>query len=303
MSADDSSDPGQPLVFGVPGTEVAAALRSAGLDEDAVVAVLGRAYAQSLAPAAAAAAPAFTFQVSIAETAPECALTYQRVFVHPDFIDGVTVVQAGQTADEIGFNARFHALESEFDSISRDLHTSSNCVAELRLELFRLARELEVKITQIEAQIAAKGKDKDSKDTKEKDTKETKDKDTKEKDTKEGKDKEGKDTKEKEKEHKDKDKDHDKIAAGIEKAAGIDQIPLVGTAAGQPPAEDEPVTGTERTFIALEDRPDVEAAALGPAEAPPPAKKAAKKAPAKKAPAKKAPAKKAPAKKARPAEE
>ena len=221
MSTDDRTDPGQPLVFGVPGTEVAAALRGAGLDEDAVVAVLGRAYAQSLAPAAAVAAPAFTFQVSIAQTAPECALTYQRVFVHPDLIDGVTVVQAGQTADEIGFNARFHALESEFDSISRDLHTSSNCVAELRLELFKLARELEVKITQIEAQIAAKGKDKDSKDTKEKDTKETKDKDTKEKDTKEGKDKEGKDTKEKEKEHKDKDKEHiDKLAAGLEKEIG-----------------------------------------------------------------------------------
>ena len=252
MSDHEGNLPGdQPLVFGVPAETVAHALRDAGLAEDAVIAVLGRAIARSAEPAALA-PRGFTFQVTINETAPECALTYERLFVHPDFVDGVTVVQAGSTPDEIGFNSRFHSIEAEFDSISRDLHTSSNCVAELRREVFQLARELEAKITDIEAKIAAKGKDKDSKDTKEKDTKESKDKDTKEKDTKEGKDKEGKDHKD----HKDKDV-VDKVT-GIEKIAGIDSRPLAPEAAGDPHA------GTERTFISLEDRPDVEGGALEP---------------------------------------
>ena len=306
MSSNDTTEGGQPLVFGVPSGTVAAALRSAGLDENAVVAVLGRAIARSagvtpgiapdvaagvtpgiapdvgagvapgVAPGAGIPGPGipgpilnpgvgigillgqgFTFQVNIAETAPECTLSYQRLFVHPDFIDGVTVVQAGQTPDEIGFNARFHSIEAEFDSIARNLQTSSNCVAELRRELYQLARELEAKITDIDARIAAKGKDKDTKEGKE--SKEGKEgKETKEKDTKEGKDKEGKD-------HKDgKDKEHiDKIAAGLEKISQIEGVMLRGASADIPaagPAEAGP--GTGRTFITLDDRPDVEAAAL-----------------------------------------
>lgn len=111
MSTNDSNAEG-PLVFGVPGSTIAAALREAGLGEDAVIAVLGQAISRSATGAEREAG--FTFQVQIAETAPECALTYQRLFVHPDFIDGVTVVQAGQTPDEIGFNTRFHALEGSW---------------------------------------------------------------------------------------------------------------------------------------------------------------------------------------------
>lgn len=292
MSSNDSNAEA-PLVFGVPASTIAASLREAGLTEDAVIAVLGQGISRSALAAgdaaAAAAATGFTFQVQISETAPECALTYERLFVHPDFIDGVTVVQAGQTPDEIGFNARFHALEGEFDSISRDLSISSNCVAELRRELFQLTRELEVKITEIDARIAAKGKDKDTKEGKE--SKEGKEgKETKEKDSKEGKDKEGKD-------HKDgKDKDHIDKVTHLEKLVAIEKQLDNPIIAGEPA---EP-SGRARTFITLEDRPDVGASALQDDEPPPPpAKKApAKKAPAKKAPAKKAPANKAPAKKA-----
>lgn len=282
----------QPLVFGVPSAAVAAALRDAGLNEDAVVAVLGRAFARSAAadrPQDAATA-GFTFQVLIAETAPECALSYERLFVHPDVIDGVTVVQGGSSPEDMGFNARFHAIEAEFDSISRDLHTSSNCVAELRREMFAMARELEAKLTEIDARIDAKGKDKEAKEGKE--TKEGKEgKETKEKDTKEGKDKEGKDGKER----KEKDrKEADKIAAAeklVAREKTID-VPLR-------PLRDEPTgpTGEARTFISLEDRPDVEAAALKSDEPTLAKKTAAKKTAAKKATAKKTAAKKTAAKK------
>jgi len=314
MSSNDTPEGGQPLVFGVPATTVAAALRGAGLGEDAVIAVLGRTIARSVGAAdvAAGASPGFTFQVSIAETAAECRLSYQRLFVHPDFIDGVTVVQAGQTPDEIGFNSRFHSIEAEFDSIARDLQTASNCIAELRREMYLMARELEAKITEMDARIAAKGKDKDTKEGKE--TKEAKDtKDTKEKDTKEGKDKEGKDTKDaKDKDHKEsKDKDREKAIA--DKLAQIEARPLRAEAAGAPmTAPPGTPPGSARTFITLEDRPDVEAAALGDDEKPsaepaapksdgtpgpdPAATAAEPAAPA--APARKAPAKRTTAKRA-----
>jgi hypothetical protein len=287
MSTNDSNAEG-PLVFGVPGSTIATALREAGLDEDAVVAVLGRAIARSVTGAERA--PGFTFQVQIAETAPECALSYQRLFVHPDFVDGVTVVQAGQTPDEIGFNARFHALEGELDAISRDLQTSSNCVAELRREMFQLARELEAKITEIEARLDAKGKDKDTKEGKEgKETKEGKE--SKEKESKEGKDKEGKDHKEhKDKEHLEKIQALEKLVA-IEKQ--LDNPLLPGTAQDQPI---DPPAGRERTFISLADRPDVGATAFD--DDPPAAKEAAaKEAAPKKAAPKKAAAKRTVAKK------
>lgn len=265
MSSNDTD--GEQTVFGVPESQVVAALRRAGLAEDAVVALLGRAISQSPAPAPAAAAPsaAFTFVTQIAQTAPECTLGYARLFTHPDFIDGVTVVQAGATPDEIGFNARFHGLEAEFDSIARDLQTSSNCMAELRRELFGLARELEAKITEIEARLDAKGKDKEAKEGKE--TKEGKDgKDTKEKDTKEGKDKEGKDHKDTKegKDHKD-GKEHtlDKFIAGAEKQLDTPLLaePPSAVAPSATAAED-PTTGSGRTFISLEDRPPVGEAAL-----------------------------------------
>jgi hypothetical protein len=316
MSSSDNTEE-QPPVFGVPASTIAAALQDAGLTEDAIVAILGRAYSRSPdarsgseAEAAAAdrAAP-FTFQVLISETAPECALTYERLFFHPDFIDGVTVVQAGETPDEVGFNSRFHQIEAEFDSISRDLQTSSNCVAELRRQVFQMARELEAKITEIEGRLNAKGKDKDAKEGKE--TKEGKDtKDTKEKDTKEGKDKEGKDHKDGKdkdtKEHKDgkehKDKDHKDVLDKVQRAEKqIDHLRLQGVVPGQPEPPREQL-GEARTFITLEDRPDVEATALADdkptAEKAPAKETSAKKAPAKKTTAKKTPAKKSTAKKA-----
>lgn len=251
----------EPTIFGVPGTQLVTALRTAGLNDDAVVAVVGRAIAQSAGVRPAAAAPqGFVFTTQVAETAPECALSYQRVFVHPDFVDGVTVVQGGATPDEIGFNARFHGIEAEFDSIARNLQTSGNCMAELRRELFGVVQELQAKITEIDQRLDAKGKD--NKETKEKDTKEGKDaKEGKEKDTKEGKDKEGKDAKESKdgKEHTDKPR-IEKITA-LEKATDLPlatgqlAVSQPGTA-GQPgePAEPE---GSERTFIGPGDRPPV----------------------------------------------
>lgn len=270
---------GEVVIDGVAGKDVVAALRGTGLSEEAVVSLLGRFIAQSGEPAsgpaaegpvagevlpgqaAAAADPnTFTFVTQIAQSAPECAVNYVRTFVHPDFVDGLTVVQAGTTPEELGFNARFHGLETEFDAVAVNLYRLSNCLAELRNEVFGMARELEAKITEIETALHTKAKDKEGKDTKEgKETKEGKDtKEGKEgKDKEKEKDKEGKD---KEKEHKDKDKDRDKLAP-VEKLTAVENFaPPEGTTTQS--AALEPDDATQRTFIQPQDRPPVGEKAL-----------------------------------------
>jgi hypothetical protein len=256
------SEPADQLVYGVPAAKVVDALRATGMAESDVIALVGRGVARSEAVAkAAVVTPPFVFQTQVAQTAPECALTFVRSFVHPDFIDGVTVVQGGQTPEEIGFNLRFHSIEADLDQISHDLHTASNCTAELRRELFGIVQELQVKINEIDGRLDTKVKDKAEKETKEKE-KEGKDtKEKAEKETKESKDKEGKDTKEvKDKDHKEKDKESQK--EGEKDGHGKEFVDLHNPVAAEDEGPEPAVEGEDRTFITLEDRPEVGRAAL-----------------------------------------
>lgn len=263
-----SEQPGSPqerLVFGVPAKAVVDALRATGMAEADVIAVVGRGIARSAGldtpVVAATQTPPFVFQTQVAQEAPNCRLTFERGFFHPDFIDGVTVVQAGATPEEIGFNKRFHTIEEDLDDIATDLRIASNCMAELRLELFGVVQELQAKITEIDNRLDLVEKDKDAKEGKE--GKDVKDKDDKEKE------KEGKDDKEsKEKEHKEKDKESEKEKDGHHKdevdfGAAPGTLTLPGAAPQDPPGP--AATGddaTERTFITLEERPDVGRGAL-----------------------------------------
>jgi hypothetical protein len=241
-----SDEPEEQLVYGVPASTIVEALRGAGVAEDDVIAVLGRAIARSSGPGlAATTTPPFVFQTIVPQQAPQCELHFEPTFTHPDFIDGVTVVQAGETPTEIGFNRRFHAIETDLGGVAEALRTVSNCIKELRLELFGVVQELQVKITAIDHRIDPL-KDKTE-------TKETKEKEKDSKETKDSKEKEGKDNKEsKEKDSKE----------GKEKDRGKDGqkefVDLAGTfPPGSPSPASEEAEGDERTFISLEDRPDV----------------------------------------------
>ena len=236
------------LVYGVPARKVVDALRGAGVAEEDVIAAVGRGIARSSGMNAVAATSPFVFQTQVAQQAPDCELHFDPTFRHPDFIDGVTVVQAGETPTEIGFNQRFHAIETDLDDVAEALRTVSNCMKELRLELFGVVQELQEKITEIDTRLDAKVKDKD-KDSKEKEKE--KDKESKEKD-KEGKD--DKESKEKDRKEKDKEKDKkDKEEVDVIGSFPPDFPPLVSN---------ETEGGDERTFISLEDRPEVGRAVL-----------------------------------------
>lgn len=241
-----TEQPEEQLVYGVPAHTIVEALRGAGMAEDDVIAVLGRAIARSSGGALTTTSPPFVFQTVVPQTAPQCELHFEPEFRHPDFIDGVTVVQAGETPTEIGFNRRFHAIESDLGDIAGALRTVSNCIKELRLELFGVVQELQVKITTIDRRIDEVQDKTHTKETKEKE---------KEKEGKDSKEKEGKDDKESKegKEHKDgkEDKEHGKDGRK-------EFLDLAGTFPPDSPVPGSEATeGDERTFISLEDRPEV----------------------------------------------
>jgi hypothetical protein len=248
-----SDEAEEQLVYGVPARTIVDALRSAGVAEDDVVAVLGRAIARSSAGAlTTTVTPPFVFQTAVPRDAPQCELHFNPTFTHPDFIDGVTVVQAGETATEIGFNRRFHAIEHDLAGVAGALRTVSNCMKELRLELFGVVQELQVKITALDHRIDPLKDKAETKETKEKE----KDKDDKE--SKEGKE-QTKDDKEQTKEDP-KDTKEGKEKEG-EKDGSKEFVELAGSTPPDLPDPGEP-EGDERTFISLEDRPEVGRQAL-----------------------------------------
>ncbi|MBH0053134.1 MULTISPECIES: hypothetical protein [unclassified Salinibacterium] len=97
--------------------------------------------------------PAFRFTTEVEATDERCRATFERSFEHTDWVDGVSRVQAGLTPEELGFNARFHALEADLDGVSEQFSALSGCVRALRADLVGVVGELEAKITDMDRQI------------------------------------------------------------------------------------------------------------------------------------------------------
>lgn len=53
---------------------------------------------------------------------------FKRTFEHRDWFDGQSVVQAQETPDEAGFNARFHQIETDLDRLGGDVATLVPCL-------------------------------------------------------------------------------------------------------------------------------------------------------------------------------
>src|SRR5262245_1454798 len=142
----------------------------------------------------------FDYRFPVATSDPNCKSNFARGFAHKDWVDGQDTVQAEQTPDEDGFNARLHRIERDLDALGANLATAFACVEILRGQLVQALADIK---NQFNAKPPKEGKDtkevKDTKDAKDsKDTKDTKDvKDAKDsKDTKDSKDvKDTKDTK------------------------------------------------------------------------------------------------------------
>jgi hypothetical protein len=82
-----------------------------------------------------------------------CTANFVRSFVHADWIDGESVVQASETPEEQGFNQRFHRLEADLDALGGNVALTFTCMANLRRELKNLLEEIRAELNRINADL------------------------------------------------------------------------------------------------------------------------------------------------------
>jgi hypothetical protein len=95
----------------------------------------------------------FGYKQPFPEGVGECVALFARTFVHQDWVDGESVVQASETPGELGFNERFHRIEADLDALSRDVAKSFTCLADMRTALKNILEEIRVEVNRINADI------------------------------------------------------------------------------------------------------------------------------------------------------
>lgn len=95
----------------------------------------------------------FNYSLPLAPSAPLAVPTFQRSFVHQDWIDGESVVQAGSTTGEQGFNLRLHRIEDDFDKLAADVALAFTTVAELRRQLSTLLAEVRAELNRLNGAV------------------------------------------------------------------------------------------------------------------------------------------------------
>jgi len=138
------------LINGVSTQRVALALQQSGLADQKVGEIVG----WWLIGAIGDTRPApFDFATDVQVSDPANDIGYARTFVHTDWVDGEDRVQASATPEELGFNARFHAIENEFDAIRDQFQHLGAGVREIRSDLVGVVRELKSKITALQNEL------------------------------------------------------------------------------------------------------------------------------------------------------
>lgn len=144
------------LIDGVSTGEVATTLQAAGLPEFQIGEILGYWYVGATGNTKPV---PFDFATVVQGGDPNCEVTYTREFEHVDWVDGEDRVQASATPEELGFNARFHAIENEFDAIGAQFTSLGACAQEIRADLVGVVKELESRLTKIANQIFELGQE------------------------------------------------------------------------------------------------------------------------------------------------
>jgi hypothetical protein len=85
---------------------------------------------------------------------PNCPPTFVRSFSHQDWVDGESVVQAGESADDKGFNWRFNALATDLDALHNDTENLYKCLVAIRMELASALQDVAAELNRIDADIA-----------------------------------------------------------------------------------------------------------------------------------------------------
>jgi hypothetical protein len=95
----------------------------------------------------------FNYTKTFEPSAPACEVGFARSFVHTDWIDGESVVQAEHNSIEEGFNSRFHKIEDDLDALSTDSAKALRCIGDMRAELAALLTEIRTEINRINADV------------------------------------------------------------------------------------------------------------------------------------------------------
>ncbi len=96
----------------------------------------------------------FNYVTSFPGADAACKSTFGRTFQHQDWVDGESVVQAEETTGELGFNRRFHEIETDLDALGADMALAFTCLADMRASIRALLDELRGEINRINAQLA-----------------------------------------------------------------------------------------------------------------------------------------------------
>lgn len=139
-------------INGVDSVSVANTLKASGLANSTIAEIIGGWF---VGVTGSGNPTPFQFVTDVEASDGQCTPTYSRSFSHVDWIDGESRVQAGMTPEELGVNARFHAIENEFDAIAVQFSALGTCVTEVRSDLFGIVDELEKKLTTLQNQIHA----------------------------------------------------------------------------------------------------------------------------------------------------
>ncbi len=97
----------------------------------------------------------FVFGQPLPTTDPRtCPPVFARSFSHQDWVDGESVVQAGESADDKGFNWRFNALAADLDALHGDTENLYNCLVTLRTELVSALQDVAAELNRIDTDLA-----------------------------------------------------------------------------------------------------------------------------------------------------
>jgi hypothetical protein len=87
----------------------------------------------------------------------DCKSSFARGFVHQDWVDGESTVQASETPDEAGFNRRFHRIEADLDALGANVALAFACLADMRQQLKNCLEEIRVELNRINADLDPRG--------------------------------------------------------------------------------------------------------------------------------------------------
>jgi hypothetical protein len=95
----------------------------------------------------------FSYSQAFDAVDADCKSSFARSFVHDDWIDGESVVQASETPGESGFNRRFHRIETDLDSLGANAALAFTCLAEMRQQMKNLLEEIRVELNRINSDL------------------------------------------------------------------------------------------------------------------------------------------------------